>query len=148
MPDSKHVIRRLFQTRFEQVLGLDLFWEFEMLLAIDEALAGDGSSRKREIGGVIRKFEQKDILSILELFLWKVKIDEVSSEEQTADREFCRVHSGASIVIPHVLSFVDDLDVDEDFFDSFSDQSSDDEEDSALDIFTSSNPNDSIGNRF
>eukprot|EP00980_Cylindrotheca_fusiformis_P017740 scaffold5578_cov68-Cylindrotheca_fusiformis.AAC.1 len=73
-----------------------------MLLAIDEALAGDGASRKREIGRVIRKFEQKDILSILELFLWKVKIDEIISEEQTVDREFCRVHSGASIVIPHM----------------------------------------------
>eukprot|EP00980_Cylindrotheca_fusiformis_P006109 scaffold1316_cov48-Cylindrotheca_fusiformis.AAC.1 len=49
MPNANDVIRRLFQTRFEQVLGLDQFWEFDMLLAIDEALAGDWSSRRREI---------------------------------------------------------------------------------------------------
>eukprot|EP00980_Cylindrotheca_fusiformis_P018131 scaffold5841_cov81-Cylindrotheca_fusiformis.AAC.3 len=121
MPNANDVIRRLFQTRFGQVLGLDQFWESDMLLAIDETLAGDWSSRRRQIGVVIQKFERKDILSLLELFLWKVKIDEVSSEELIVDREFCRVHSGASIVIPHVLSFFDNLDVE----DSFSDQSSD-----------------------
>eukprot|EP00980_Cylindrotheca_fusiformis_P011490 scaffold2672_cov95-Cylindrotheca_fusiformis.AAC.1 len=119
-PNANDVIRRLFQTRFEQVLGLDQFWEFDMLLAIDETLAGDSWwFRRREIGKVIRQFERKDILSLLELCLWKVKIDEVSSKEQTVDREFCRVHSGASIVIPHVLSFFDDLDV-ENYF-GFSD---------------------------
>eukprot|EP00980_Cylindrotheca_fusiformis_P013225 scaffold3359_cov123-Cylindrotheca_fusiformis.AAC.29 len=113
MPNSNEVIRRVLQIRFEQVLGLDQLWKSEMLQAIDEALEVDWSSRKREIGRVIRKFERKDILSFLELCLWKMKIDKVSTNGQTADREFCRVNSSASIVIPHVLRFLDDLDVEE-----------------------------------
>eukprot|EP00980_Cylindrotheca_fusiformis_P014591 scaffold3955_cov160-Cylindrotheca_fusiformis.AAC.11 len=87
--------------------------------AIDEALAGDWSSRKSEIGGVVRKFERKEILSLLELRLWKVKIDGATSkkvkigeatskkEQILADRQWCRVMSGAAAVIPHVLPFLD-----------------------------------------
>eukprot|EP00980_Cylindrotheca_fusiformis_P020412 scaffold7454_cov88-Cylindrotheca_fusiformis.AAC.1 len=122
MPNSTEVIRRLldsrFLSRFKQALGLDQLWESEMLEAINRALAGDWASRKSKIGGVIRKFERKEILSLVELLLWKMKIDEptskkvkigeaTSKEEQIlADRQRCRVMSGASVVIPLVLTFL------------------------------------------
>eukprot|EP00980_Cylindrotheca_fusiformis_P022204 scaffold9087_cov107-Cylindrotheca_fusiformis.AAC.2 len=121
MPNSSEVIRRLFQTRFEQVLGLDQFWEADVLQGIDAALGGDWASRKSEVGRVIRKFERKEILSLLELFLWKMMIDEATSkkvkigedtskEEQIlANRQRCRVMSGATVVIPHVLPFLETI---------------------------------------
>eukprot|EP00980_Cylindrotheca_fusiformis_P015111 scaffold4170_cov79-Cylindrotheca_fusiformis.AAC.5 len=109
MPISSEVIRRVLQIRFEQVLGLDQMWEVDMLQAIDEILAGDWSLRKIEIGRVVRKFERKEILSLLELCLWKVKIDEVVMSEQMllADRQKCRIMSGADVVVRHVLPFLD-----------------------------------------
>eukprot|EP00980_Cylindrotheca_fusiformis_P027485 scaffold20650_cov63-Cylindrotheca_fusiformis.AAC.1 len=51
------------------------------------------------------------VLSLVELCLWKLKIDEVSSKEPTVDRESCRINSGASIVLPRVLPFLDKLDM-------------------------------------
>eukprot|EP00980_Cylindrotheca_fusiformis_P017705 scaffold5562_cov57-Cylindrotheca_fusiformis.AAC.1 len=80
MPNSNEVVRRLFQTRFGQVLGG----------AIDETLAADSSSRKNEIGRVGGS---------------KVKIDKVTSEQVLlVDRQECRIMSGAAVVIPHVLA--------------------------------------------
>eukprot|EP00980_Cylindrotheca_fusiformis_P021614 scaffold8466_cov44-Cylindrotheca_fusiformis.AAC.1 len=104
MPNSSEVIRRVLQIRFEQVLGgLDKFWKSDLLQAIDEALAGDWPLRKCEIGRVVLEFERKEILSLLELRLWKVKIGEATSkkEQLLADRQRCRVMSGADVVIPH-----------------------------------------------
>eukprot|EP00980_Cylindrotheca_fusiformis_P005270 scaffold1123_cov56-Cylindrotheca_fusiformis.AAC.6 len=91
----------------------------DYIYAIDEALGGDWGFRKSKIGGVVRKYERKEITSLLELCLWKVKIDEAipkklkigeatSKKEQIlADRQWCRVMSGAAVVIPHVLPFLD-----------------------------------------
>eukprot|EP00980_Cylindrotheca_fusiformis_P012827 scaffold3165_cov85-Cylindrotheca_fusiformis.AAC.3 len=121
MPSSSEVIRRLFQTCFEQVLGLDQFWEADVLQGIDAALGRDWASRKSEVDRVIRKFERKEILSLLELFLWKMKIDEASSkkvkigedtskEEQVlADRQKYRAMCGAAVVIPRVLPFLETI---------------------------------------
>eukprot|EP00980_Cylindrotheca_fusiformis_P008355 scaffold1755_cov61-Cylindrotheca_fusiformis.AAC.3 len=89
-----------------------------MLQAIDEALGGDWGFRGSKIGGVVRKYERKEIISLLELRLWKVKIDEATpkkvkigeatskKEQILADRQRCRVMSGAAVVIPHVLHFL------------------------------------------
>eukprot|EP00980_Cylindrotheca_fusiformis_P008545 scaffold1813_cov109-Cylindrotheca_fusiformis.AAC.3 len=129
MPASTEVIRRVLQTHFGQVMGLDQFWKSDMLQAIDEALAVEWSSRKSEVGRVVRKYERKEIISLLELCLWKVKIDgavskkvkidgavskkvrigEATSEKEQilTDRQRCRVTSGADIVISHVLPFLD-----------------------------------------
>eukprot|EP00980_Cylindrotheca_fusiformis_P023564 scaffold10613_cov77-Cylindrotheca_fusiformis.AAC.3 len=119
-PNSTEVIRSLFQTRFEQVLGgLDQFWKSAMLQEIDEIFPGDWELRKSEIGEVVRHYTQKEILSLLELCLWKVKIGEATSkkvkigeatskkEQILADRQRCRYLSGANVVIPHVLPFLD-----------------------------------------
>eukprot|EP00980_Cylindrotheca_fusiformis_P002177 scaffold497_cov97-Cylindrotheca_fusiformis.AAC.8 len=122
MPNSSEVIRRIFQTRFEQVLGLDQFWKSVMLQAIDMILAGDWASRKSETGRIIRKYERKEILSLVELFLWKMKNDEATSNKKLkicvaaskeaqilADRQKRRFLSGAAVVIPHVLLFLDTI---------------------------------------
>eukprot|EP00980_Cylindrotheca_fusiformis_P006292 scaffold1348_cov93-Cylindrotheca_fusiformis.AAC.1 len=128
--NSKEVIRKTLEIRFEQVLGgLDQFWKTDMLQSIDEAV--EWSSRKIEIGKVVRKFQRKEILSLVELCLWKVKIDGVvvtseqilvadlwkvkiedviSKKEQIlADRQKCRIMSGVDVVIPHVLPFLDSI---------------------------------------
>eukprot|EP00980_Cylindrotheca_fusiformis_P010056 scaffold2220_cov75-Cylindrotheca_fusiformis.AAC.11 len=121
MPNSSKVIRSLFQTRFEQVVGgLDQFWKSAMLQAIDEILAGDWSLRKSKIGEVVRRYAQKETLSLLELCLWKAKIGEATTskkvkigeatskkEQLLADRQRCRVMTGADFVVPHVLAFLD-----------------------------------------
>eukprot|EP00980_Cylindrotheca_fusiformis_P012791 scaffold3136_cov102-Cylindrotheca_fusiformis.AAC.8 len=53
---------------------------------------------------------ERSMLIHVELCLWKIKIDEVRAKEQSAlDRESCRINSGASIVLPHLLSFLDEL---------------------------------------
>eukprot|EP00980_Cylindrotheca_fusiformis_P023278 scaffold10313_cov138-Cylindrotheca_fusiformis.AAC.3 len=124
MPNSTEVIKELFQTRYDQVLGMDRSWKSSMMQEVDQALVSmvaDRSSRRREIVRVVRKYERKATLSLLELYLWKVKIDEVLSkkEQVLVDRQRCRIMSGAGIVIPLVRPFLDKLDV-EDFFVSFS----------------------------
>eukprot|EP00980_Cylindrotheca_fusiformis_P027311 scaffold19863_cov136-Cylindrotheca_fusiformis.AAC.1 len=109
-PTSIEVIRRVLQTRFDYLLGLARPWKPDMLQAVEEALEVDWSSRRRKIGIVyfnLANYERKEIISIVELYLWKAKIADVSGKEQTVNREFCRVNCGASIVIPHVLSFLD-----------------------------------------
>eukprot|EP00980_Cylindrotheca_fusiformis_P026392 scaffold16055_cov53-Cylindrotheca_fusiformis.AAC.1 len=122
MPYSTEVIRTLFRTRFEQVLGLDQFWKSVMLQAIDKILAGDWASRKSETSRIIRKYERKEILSLVELYLWKMKNDEATSSKKVkigvatskeaqilADRQKRRFISGAAVVIPHVLLFLDTI---------------------------------------
>eukprot|EP00980_Cylindrotheca_fusiformis_P008701 scaffold1866_cov66-Cylindrotheca_fusiformis.AAC.3 len=122
MPNSSEVIRRIFQTRFEQVLGLDQFWKSVMLQAIDKILAGDWASRKSETSRIIRKYERKEILSLVELYLWKMKNDEATSNKKLkigvatskeaqilADRQTRRFTSDSEFVIPHVLLFLDTI---------------------------------------
>eukprot|EP00980_Cylindrotheca_fusiformis_P004941 scaffold1051_cov119-Cylindrotheca_fusiformis.AAC.16 len=121
-PSSTQVIRSLLQMRLDR-LGLDR-WKSELSQAVDKALAVERSSRSREIGVVCFKcaqYERMEVLSLVELCLWKLKIDEVDSIEQSADRLSCRINSGASIVIPPVLAFLGKLDV-EDYLLSSEDQ--------------------------
>eukprot|EP00980_Cylindrotheca_fusiformis_P029973 scaffold24130_cov142-Cylindrotheca_fusiformis.AAC.3 len=115
MPYAAEVIRRVLQARFPRYLSWDRSLVSNPILRlVDEALEVDIASRGWEIVSIylkIAKYERKDICSIVELFLWKVKIDEVGSrKEQIAERQMCRINSGASIVIPHVLPFLDSLD--------------------------------------
>eukprot|EP00980_Cylindrotheca_fusiformis_P026737 scaffold17166_cov113-Cylindrotheca_fusiformis.AAC.2 len=111
MPNTTHVIRTVVQAHIDR-LGLDPSFKSDMILAVEEALAVDWSSRRREIGRVFFKlanYERMKHLSLMELCLWKMKIDEAGSLEQMADRESCRINNGASVVIPHVLTFLDKL---------------------------------------
>eukprot|EP00980_Cylindrotheca_fusiformis_P005698 scaffold1190_cov69-Cylindrotheca_fusiformis.AAC.5 len=104
------------ETRFEQLVGggLDqvscLAWTghgnqicCNMLQEVDKALAPDWPSRKRDIVSVYLKlanYERQGIISLLTLRLWKTKIDGASANKETVDREFCRIKSGTSIVLP------------------------------------------------
>eukprot|EP00980_Cylindrotheca_fusiformis_P006867 scaffold1436_cov112-Cylindrotheca_fusiformis.AAC.3 len=115
MPNSSEVIRRVFMARFDELLGLERPWKSDMLQAVDNALNAHQWFRRREIVVVCLKlasYEREEILSLVELCLWKIKIEDFGSEEeQIANRETCRINSGASIVIPHVLPFLAKLDV-------------------------------------
>eukprot|EP00980_Cylindrotheca_fusiformis_P000700 scaffold167_cov110-Cylindrotheca_fusiformis.AAC.28 len=114
MPNATEVIRRVLQTRFDYVLGLERSGIPEtMRQAVDDALEMVREKKKVEkVYFKLQKYEQRmKSLSLVELRLWKTKIDEVSSKEHTVDRESCRINSGASVVIPHVLPFLDMLDV-------------------------------------
>eukprot|EP00980_Cylindrotheca_fusiformis_P006750 scaffold1405_cov92-Cylindrotheca_fusiformis.AAC.2 len=105
MPNSDEVIRKVLLKRFDKLLGLDRSWKSEMLQAIDKALAVENSSRRRAVVAVylqLATYERKEASSCLELCL-------------------CRVHSGTSFVIPRVLSYLDNLDV-EAYFISYPDQ--------------------------
>eukprot|EP00980_Cylindrotheca_fusiformis_P004539 scaffold965_cov93-Cylindrotheca_fusiformis.AAC.3 len=120
MPSSTQVIRSLLQATFVkrvERLGLEL-WKSDLLQAVDEALTMDRSSRSRVIGLAhfqLAKCERKEASSLVELYLWKMKIDEVG---QSTDRRICRINSGASIVIPHVLQFLDSTLDTEEYFNS------------------------------
>eukprot|EP00980_Cylindrotheca_fusiformis_P016127 scaffold4790_cov98-Cylindrotheca_fusiformis.AAC.11 len=115
MPNSSDVIRRVLQTRFDYLLASawsgksDTMWQ-----AVDKALAVDWSSRSTEVGKVYVRFANYErrmkVASLVELCLWKIKIEEVCSKEQTADRESCRINCGACVVIPYLLPFLDKID--------------------------------------
>eukprot|EP00980_Cylindrotheca_fusiformis_P002279 scaffold530_cov107-Cylindrotheca_fusiformis.AAC.3 len=120
MPNSTQVIRRVLQKRFDYWLRWDWSWESQVWhQAVEEALAAEWSSRREEIVVVYFKlahYERKEILSLMELCLWKAMIDEVGSKKgDNEGRQCCRINSGASIVIPHVLPFLGELDG-EDYF--------------------------------
>eukprot|EP00980_Cylindrotheca_fusiformis_P013839 scaffold3594_cov138-Cylindrotheca_fusiformis.AAC.4 len=61
---------------------------------------------------------QKEVISLLELCLWKMKIIDVGGDEQITKRESCRINSGASVVIPHVLPFLGNVKV-KDYLNNF-----------------------------
>jgi hypothetical protein len=134
--DSAMVIESLLQTIiFRRLRWLGLArWKADMLAALDEALAVDWSSRQREIGLLYFKlatYERLEAMSLLELALWRVKIDErkpVQKQENQldeegsskrprldksqldgVDRQSCRINSGAEVVISNVLPFLDDV---------------------------------------
>jgi hypothetical protein len=135
-PEATTVIQSLLQTIFAQRLrwlGLAR-WKSGMLAAMDEALAVEWSSRRREIGLLYFKlatYERLESMSLLELALWKVKIDGCGAAHDTDhewekensfkrprldnfniygdDRQSCRIFSGADVVISNVLPFLDEV---------------------------------------
>ena len=76
----------------------------------------------------------KEAAFLLELFIWKTKMDE-SMDDDTADaREQCRISCGAGIIIPNVLPFLmvheekDNASEDDDMGESSEEEDSSDEE--------------------
>jgi hypothetical protein len=134
-PGSAMVIRSLLLMIFaERVRWLGVAqWKSDILDAMDEALAVELSSRRSAIGMLCFKlatYERLESMSLLELALWKVKIDscraayrtdhegdEGSSHPETRRlekahldgvyRQSCRINSGADAVISNVLPFLD-----------------------------------------
>jgi hypothetical protein len=132
-PGSALVIQSLLPTMFAERLR----WlgvgqgKSDMMDAINEAF----SPRRREIRMLhfqLATYERLESVSLLELALWKIKIesckaayetetdhrrDEASSRPETrrfkkahlygVDRQSCRINSGADVVISNVLPFLD-----------------------------------------
>jgi hypothetical protein len=111
-------------------LGL-VRWQSDIVTAMNEALAVEGSSRRRAVGVLafkIATYEWLESMSLLELALWKGKIDGCKAaivtdrgrdEERSpkrprldkshlahVDRQSCRINSGAEVVISNVLPFL------------------------------------------
>jgi hypothetical protein len=107
-------------------------WKSDMLTAMSEALATEWSSRRNKISLLYFKlatYERLEAMSLLELALWKVKMDgckaandDTGNEESNrkrprldishldgVDRQSCRINSGADAVISNVLPFLDIL---------------------------------------
>jgi hypothetical protein len=112
-------------------LGLVQF-QSDIVTAMNEALAVEGSYRRRAVGLLSFKlatYERLESMSLLELALWKGKIDGCNAaivtdrgrnEERSpkrskldkshlphVDRQSCRINSGAQVIISNVLPFLD-----------------------------------------
>jgi hypothetical protein len=134
IPASATVIQSLLPTIFaERVRWLGLVrWKTDMVDAMDEALAVEWASRRREISLLYFKlatYERLESVSLLEMALWQVKIDSCKALYDTdherdgesslkrprldkshldgVDRQSCRINSGADVVISNVLPFLD-----------------------------------------
>jgi hypothetical protein len=115
-------------------LGLVRWQSEDILTAMNEALAVEGSSRRRAVGLLSLKlatYERLESMSLLELALWKGKIDGCKAaivtdrgrnEERSpkrprldkshlphVDRQSCRINSGAQVIISNVLPFLDQV---------------------------------------
>jgi hypothetical protein len=117
----------------ERVRWLGLVrWKSDMGASIDEALATEFSSRRSAIGLLnfkLATYERLESVSLLELALWKGKIDSCKAAYDTdhergeecrskrprldrshldgVDRQSCRIKSGTDVVISNVLPFLD-----------------------------------------
>jgi hypothetical protein len=99
-------------------------WQSDILTLMNEALLGEGSSRRRAVGLLSFKlvsYERLESMSLLELALWKGNITDRGRNEDRSpkrprldkshvahvDRQCCRISSGAEVVISNVLPFLD-----------------------------------------
>jgi hypothetical protein len=107
-------------------------WQSDILTLMNEALAIEGSSRRRAVGLLSFKlvsYERLESMSLLELALWKGKIDgckaaivtDLGRDEERipkrprldkshlacVDQQSCRINIGAEVVISNVLPFLD-----------------------------------------
>jgi hypothetical protein len=107
-------------------------WKSDISAAMDEALAVEWSLRRSYFGFLcfrLATYERLESLSLLELALWKVKIDgckaaydadhERDKESKRprldkshldgVDRGSCRINCGADVVMSNVLPFLDNV---------------------------------------
>eukprot|EP00980_Cylindrotheca_fusiformis_P022042 scaffold8932_cov108-Cylindrotheca_fusiformis.AAC.2 len=112
-PDAFDVIRALVQNRLGYSRWLDCE-EAKLLSRLEKALAAkDRWSRYSGLGRVlfhIASCDQREACFLVELFLWKMKLDDERSTEIAKDRQNCRIICGASIVISNVLPFLGKVD--------------------------------------
>jgi hypothetical protein len=135
-PASALVIPSLLQTNFaERVRWLGLLrWKSNIVDAMNEALAVEWASRRREIRLLYFKLatsERLETVSLLELALWQAKIDSCKALYETyherdeascpksprfdkahldgADRQSCQINSGADVVVLKVLPILDNV---------------------------------------
>jgi hypothetical protein len=134
IPASAMVIQTFLPTLVaERVRWLGLVrWKADMVDTMDEALVTEFSSRRSAIRMLCFKlatYERMESVSLLELALWKVKIDSCKAASDTDNerdgesgfkwprldrshldvvhRQSCRIKSGADVAISNVLPFLD-----------------------------------------
>ena len=128
-PGSDQIIQELLLHRLK-VLGLQR-WKTSVIREIErfpEAL-DDIEDQKRQLATIQSTFlyyERLEALSLLEMCLWSMKIDETNSIERCShheeqkkkkartcstnnlDRQYCRINCGTEIVISNVLPYLGD----------------------------------------
>lgn len=90
-----------------QSLGEEVFEDCQSLKRINfpTSLSRIGSD---VIHSTLIKYERLEILSLLELIMWKVRINEFQAID-SQDRNRYRIRCGADIVISNILPFLDIL---------------------------------------
>ena len=86
-------------------LGLDS-WRDDILLDLDQIQMADASAlpaRIRSIRAKLSRSERMEVLSLLEMSIWKMKFKATDSTFDAAARESCRIDCGSEIVIQNVL---------------------------------------------
>lgn len=91
-------------------------WKLELLVEEENvAHALDLGISSNEVQSLLKKLLQlefQEVLSLLELKLWRIKLDEYPMDEngemvhESVSRQICRVGCGISIVIEHMLPFL------------------------------------------
>jgi hypothetical protein len=109
---TKCVVRSSIANRLS-FLGLQK-WKLDVYAAVDEVSEGQNFVEFRALMERIQSkllwYEIKEALSLMELALWKAKINDSSTsmgaEKDRVHRRNCRILCGDQIVIPIVLSFL------------------------------------------
>ncbi|CAJ1954807.1 unnamed protein product [Cylindrotheca closterium] len=92
-------------------LGLDR-WKEELLDLAERIASADRPWRIRNFVNFLlhrlQHFEFLEVLSLLEMVLWRIKLSESENtlDQANTDRESCRVQSGIAIVMENVLPFL------------------------------------------
>lgn len=120
----KALISMDIATRFETI-GL-LQWRTDILAQIDKfPCSDDFAVRKRYLSQIyaqLSKYEQLEITSLIELAVWKAKMDEAPRVKETVtsdnrqkrarlsldsqERQACRINCGVGCIIVNVLPFI------------------------------------------
>jgi len=113
MHATRWMIRKILEGRLP-FLGLDQ-WKQELLGAEERVRsAADASVMSDGVESLLDKLarlEFLEILSLVEMILWRIRLDEImmvegDDEKPRSDRESCRVQCGISIVVGNVSPFL------------------------------------------
>lgn len=107
----KYVVQSSIDHRI-QSLGLEA-WRNNLLRVINYFVANPNNYRARsehlrKVHSLLTKYERQEVLSTLELAIWKSKIDQANETHTGIDRIGCRIHSGDQVIISNVLPFLGD----------------------------------------
>ncbi|CAJ1964377.1 unnamed protein product [Cylindrotheca closterium] len=118
MNASRWMIRKILEGKLP-FLGLRR-WKQELLVAEERRLTtADTSSMRAGVKSLLGKLahlEFLEILSLVEMVLWQIKLNEnvmveTGDDKPRSDRESCRVQCGISIVIGNILPFLREREV-------------------------------------
>ncbi|CAJ1962392.1 unnamed protein product [Cylindrotheca closterium] len=115
-----YLTSRYFHARIK-ALGLDQWKqhvvnEIEIIATLPHATLREGHLER--IDDCLRQFEQKEALSLLELALWKARMQSEYRRRLPGPswRRTCQIQSGAEIVIPLILSYLVVVDEEHDHY--------------------------------